>query len=111
MMKSSVNNDIEQINIKAIVASSSRNEKMSWKRKLDNMTKLILKLDPIEQKIIKIIDEEKNPILDEIHRLRHIMVNECIHPKEYIVSKDGIYVCKFCERKIQVNASQNANEK
>jgi len=86
---------------------ADRSEKTAWNRKMDNMVKLITKLQPVEEKILKIIHEEKIPIQDEIQNLRAIMVNECIHPFEYLVSKDGIVYCKFCEKKMSVISNGN----
>lgn len=82
--------------------AANRSEKTSWNRKLDNMVKLLAKLNPIEQKILKIIDEEKLPIQDEIKELRSLMVKECVHPFEYLVEDGDSVKCKFCERRLNV---------
>jgi len=79
---------------------ADRSEKTAWKRKLANMEKLIEKLRPIEAKILNIIKEEKQPMLDEILSLRKEMVKDCIHPYEHLVQKDGYVECKFCNRRI-----------
>lgn len=79
---------------------ADRSEKTAWKRKLANMEKLIEKLRPIEEKILNIIKEEKQTMLDEIQSLRQEMVKDCIHPYEHLVQKDGYVECKFCNRRI-----------
>jgi len=81
---------------------ADRSEKTAWKRKLANMEKLIEDLEPIQQKILNIIKEEKQPILDQIQMLRKEMVNECIHPYEHLVLKDGYIECKFCNKRISI---------
>ena len=61
---------------------ADRSEKTSWKRKDARMQKLIELLRPLEEKILDIIKNEKQPLLDKVHDLRQEMVKECIHPYE-----------------------------
>ena len=89
-----------RLQFEAISNNANRSEKTSWNRKMDNMVNLMASLRPIEQKILDIWEKEKNPIMDNIHELRKTMINECIHPYEYLVEKDGVIICKFCERRI-----------
>ena len=91
----------ERLLFEQISNHADRSEKTTWKRKLDNMEKLIEKLRPIEEKILDIIKDEKQPILDEIQTLRGEMVKECIHPFEHLVQKDGYVECKFCNKRIR----------
>jgi hypothetical protein len=82
---------------------ADRSEKTAWKRKASNMDKLLEDLRPIEDKILKIYAEEKQPLLDEIAELRSLMVKDCIHPFDMLVlTADGYVECKFCNRKIRV---------
>jgi len=81
---------------------ANRSEKTAWKRKLANMEKLIEQIRPIEEKILDIIKDEKQPILDDIQALRQEMIKECVHPFEHLVQKDGYVECKFCNRRIRV---------
>lgn len=81
---------------------ANRSEKTAWKRKLTNMGKLIEELAPIEQKILDIMQNEKQPMFDKIHDLRKEMVKDCIHPFEHLVQKDGYVECKFCNKKMKV---------
>lgn len=86
---------------------ANRSEKTAWKRKLSNMGMIIEKLQPIEQKILDIMQNEKQPLLDDIAALRKVMVQECIHPYEHLVQKDGYIVCKFCNRKIRAGNDES----
>ncbi len=85
----------------SIANHANRSEKTAWKRKLVNMEKLIEKIRPIEEKILTIIKDEKQPILDDIYILRQQMVKECIHPYEHLVQKDGFVECKFCNKRLR----------
>ena len=89
-----------------IANTANRSEKTSWNRKMDNMVKLMARLSPVEEKILDIIKEEKNPILDDIAEVRKTMIVECVHPIEYLVEDGDIVRCRFCEKKIvSTNAS------
>jgi predicted nucleic acid-binding Zn-ribbon protein len=92
----------ERLLFEKISNFANRSEKTAWKRKLANMEKLIEELEPVQQKILDIIRSEKQPILDQIQELRQEMVNECIHPYEHLVQKDGYVECKFCNKSINV---------
>jgi len=59
-------------------------------------------LTPIEEKILKIMFEEKQPILDRINDLRTTMIQECVHPYNQLVLKDDHIICKFCNRKMGI---------
>jgi hypothetical protein len=85
----------------SISGNATRSEKISWNRKMDNMVKLLTTLRPIEEEILALI-LKKQPILDEVQTLRITMVNECVHPFEYLVLKDGYVECKFCNKKISI---------
>lgn len=86
----------------SIANHKNRSEKTAWRRKLKNMEKLLEKLQPIEDKILSIMADEKQPLLDDIAALRLIMVKECIHPYEHLIKKDGFVECKFCNTKLKV---------
>lgn len=86
----------------AIANSFSRSEKTSWNRKMDNMVKLIARLRSIEDDILDIIKERKQPVMDEVHQLRQTMVKECIHPFEYLEVKDDHAECKFCGKRLSI---------
>ncbi len=86
--------------LESVANNSTRSEKTSWNRKMDNMVKFIAELRPIEQQILELM-AQKTPILDKIAELRLTMVKECIHPIEQLVYKEDHIECKFCGRKIQ----------
>lgn len=82
--------------------TANRSEKTSWNRKMDNMVKLLAKLQPIEQQIIE-LQAQKMPVFDEVQILRELMVAECIHPYQYLVAiDDKTALCKFCNCKITI---------
>ena len=89
--------------LESIANHANRSEKTAWKRKLNNMEGLIEKLRPIEEEILRILTEKKQPLLDEVAALRSLMVKDCIHPYEHLVMKEvGFVECKFCGKKLKV---------
>jgi len=84
-----------------------KNERLSWKRKKDKLEDLVKQLEPIEDKILKIMADEKYPLLDKINLLRAEMVRECVHPKELLVHHGDHVECKFCQAKIAVVNFEN----
>lgn len=92
----------QRLLFESIANHANRSEKTAWKRKLNNMEALLDELRPIENKIMAIIADEKQPLLDRIAELRAIMVKECIHPYEHLIEKDGFIECKFCGKKLVV---------
>jgi len=92
----------QRLLLERISNASNRSEKTAWKRKFNNMEKLLDELRPIEEKIMTIISEEKQPLIDKIAELRGIMVNGCVHPYEHLCVKDGYVECKFCNKKLKV---------
>lgn len=82
---------------------TSKNEKISWKRKRKNIQNLVAELDPLETEILSLMTR-KSTIIDKITQIRSTMVAECIHPVDELVeSADGSYMtCKFCDRAIGV---------
>jgi hypothetical protein len=95
----------DRIMLESIANKAVRGEKVSWNRKMDNMISQLADLAQIEERIFDIIVTEKNPILDQISELRELMVNECIHPIEQLVVKEGGYAeCKFCNKRIRLQS-------
>lgn len=70
-------------------------EKLSWRRKLKKLEALVDDLQPYEDRILKIY-QERMPIMDKIAKLRQVMSEECIHPKDQLVHKGTHIECKFC---------------
>jgi small-conductance mechanosensitive channel len=81
--------------------NANRSEKTSWNRKMDNMVKLLAEIRPIEEQIIA-LTEKKIPIFDAIQDLRKQMLQDCIHPYEYVLLETNHAKCKFCEKKISL---------
>ena len=97
----------QRLLFESVANHANRSEKTSWNRKMDNMIKLIAQLRPIEEKIMEIYRDEKQPLLDKIAELREVMVKDCVHPYEHLVLKDGYVECKFCGKRLIVpNASE-----
>lgn len=90
--------------------SYSRSEKTAWKRKLKNMEKLIALLNPIEDQLLE-LQAQKDAIVDDVILLRAVMVNECVHPFDYLVHNDDHIVCKFCNKKIGNVHAKKKNKK
>lgn len=88
--------------METISGAATRNEKVSWGKKLENMEQLMDQLEPIEQQIVELMDQ-KAPILDGIMNLRQEMVQSCVHPYTHLVYKENYVVCKFCYKKFIVN--------
>jgi hypothetical protein len=107
----------EQYNIRkqleAIADISTRNERVSWDRKMDNMVKLIAKIRPIEEEITDLI-HQKQEFFDDITKLRAEMVKDCVHPISHLVhgvdEALGEYVeCKFCNKRFKSVNDSNGN--
>ena len=86
-----------------IVANhANRSEKTSWSRKQKNMEKLLARLSPYDEQLLNLL-AHKQLILDEVAVLRDEMVDDCVHPYDLLVMKEGYVECKFCNRKLNVN--------
>jgi len=85
-----------------VANAPDRSEKVSWKRKMKNLQELVDETQPISEEILKLI-AQRQPFLDKIQDLRETMVNECIHPFDFLVVEENHVLCKFCNRKIRVN--------
>lgn len=91
--------------METIAGAATRNEKVSWNRKMDNMMKLVEEIRPLEDEITSLI-AKKQPLMDDIAQLRQTMVQECVHPFENLVFKDDYVECKFCYKKFVVNETE-----
>lgn len=104
--------ELLELKLKDTVANhATRSEKTAWQRQHDNLTKLVRKLEPIEDKMLALITE-KTKIIDELMVLRSEMVQSCVHPFEHLIVHDHAVVCKFCEKRmvVQVNESTESDE-
>lgn len=84
-----------------IANHATRSEKTAWQRQYENLSKLVRKLEPIEDKLMNLI-AEKSKILDEVFVLRKELVESCIHPFDDLIKHDGTLICKFCEKRMAV---------
>lgn len=87
---------------KIILQQSTQLDKTSWMRKFDNLQKLITDVNELADQILE-IEAKKIPILDDIAVLRTQMVQECIHPIDFLVEHDDYIECKFCSKKLKVS--------
>jgi hypothetical protein len=81
--------------------TATRNEKISFDRKMNNMVLLLSQLSPIEDQITELL-AKKMPIMDDIQMLRGEMMNSCVHPTTHLVIHQDHVVCKFCDRKFSI---------
>lgn len=92
----------EERQIKERIANGpKRAEKVSWNRKKANLEAVVEKIRPIEDKILDLI-AKKQPLLDEIQEIRTQMIDECVHPFDYLEVKEDHVLCKFCNRKLKL---------
>jgi len=84
-----------------IANGPSRTEKVSWNRKRNNLEDLHEKIQPLEEQILDLL-VAKQPIFDEMQRIRNSMVDECIHPFDFLVVKEDHVLCKFCNKKLKL---------
>ncbi len=85
----------------AVSSTKTRNEKVSWDRRMNNMVKLLAQLTPIEEQLTELL-AQKLEIVDRVQDLRKEMVNECIHPSTHLIVHNDHVVCKFCNRKFSI---------
>lgn len=90
-----VNKDLSEV-----AGFADNAEKLAWRRKLKKMEKLLEELEPFEEQILELYTL-KQPIMDKIEAVRREMVQECIHPKEYLVHRGTHVECKFCNKLIK----------
>ena len=88
---------------------ATRSEKTAWQRQYDNLTKLIKKLEPIEDKLLA-LTTEKGKIIDDLLILRKELVENCIHPFDQLVTHNSSIVCKFCERHMAIRSHGESTE-
>lgn len=87
--------------LERIANHATRSEKTSWKRKRDNIDKLIAELSPIEEQILDLM-AKKVPLLDKIAILRSEMVESCVHPIDQLIAHEDHIVCKFCNKRMSI---------
>ena len=86
-----------------IVNHARKNERVAWNRKRKKLTAIIAeRITPIESTILE-LTMQKQVVMDEVVALRDVLVTECIHPRECLVTKVDHVLCHFCEKKLQAN--------
>jgi hypothetical protein len=91
--------------METIAGAATRNEKVSWNRKMDNMEGLVNQIRPLEDEITNLM-AKKVPIMDDISKLRQDMITDCVHPFINLVYKEDYVECKFCYKKFVVNEAE-----
>lgn len=91
------------MNVKKIIANQAvQSDKTAWNRKYSNLQVLVERINELSDQVL-VIEDQKIPIALEIHELRTQMLQECIHPQEYLVVVDGIATCKFCDNNFGIS--------
>ena len=88
-----------------IVNYPSKNERIAWNRKYKKLKLMIEEnISPIEMKILE-LTMEKMKHMDDAMAVRETLVNECVHPRDFLTMRDSDdhVFCKFCDAKLKVN--------
>ena len=98
--------NVEEAKIEKVVNAKPKNERIAFARKVKKMQELVETLEPIEERLMEILVNEKYPIMDQIQLLRVQMVKECVHPKDHLIfvshATDEYIECKFCNARLVV---------
>jgi hypothetical protein len=81
---------------------ADKNQRLAWRRKMTKIDKLLAKLEPLNEQALAII-LAKQPLLDDVEKVRQQMIKECVHPIDYLVHKGTHVLCKFCRKDIKPN--------
>lgn len=86
-----------------IAAVATTNDRIGWRRKFKDLKSKIDTLKPFEEKILEAM-KERRPIDDEIKKMRDSLMQDCIHPVDFLLIDEGseYFTCKFCERKLRI---------
>lgn len=88
---------------------ATRSEKTAWQRQHDNLTALVRKLAPIEDKLLS-LTTDKAKIMDELFVLRKELVDQCIHPFDHLIKHNDCIVCKFCEKRMAIPNGESTED-
>lgn len=95
----------ERIIFTKITNYTPKNERISWNRKYKKIKNIINeKMIPLEEKMLE-LHMQKQIIMDEIDVIRDELIKECVHPRDCLVIKNDLVLCKFCDAKIRVNSN------
>lgn len=92
--------DDVKIDLESVYGFADNAEKLAWRRKYKKMQEYLEELQPYEEEILR-LHNEKQPIMDKVSDLREKMVEECIHPKDYLIHRGTHIECKFCNKLIK----------
>lgn len=92
--------------LSAVSGFANNAEKLAWRRKLKKMQDFLEELSPLEEQILQLY-AAKQPIMDKIEKLRAAMIEECIHPSEYLAHRGTHVECKFCNKLIRPVVKKN----
>jgi hypothetical protein len=91
-----------------VVNHASKNERVAWNRKRKKLASMIDEnITPLEDQILE-LTMQKQLHMDEIVELRDVLVVECVHPRDCLVTKDTHVLCHFCEKRINVKVPHTA---
>lgn len=86
-----------------IVNHPDKNDRIAWLRKHKKLKTMIEEtITPLETQILE-LTMTKMAFMDDIMELRDSLVAECIHPREFLLTKEDHILCKFCDSKLKVN--------
>lgn len=86
-----------------ITNHTPKNDRIAWQRKHKKLKSMIeANITPLEDRILE-LTMEKMVFVDDAVALRDVLVSECVHPKEFLVTKEDHVLCKFCDTKLKVN--------
>ena len=86
-----------------IVNHASKNERIAWKRKHKKLKTMVEEnISPLEAQILE-LTMTKMTHMDEVIAVSDVLVAECVHPREFLVTREDHVLCKFCDTKLKVN--------
>lgn len=96
--------EIDPTKIKIIRSHMEKSDVLSWRRKKEKIEKMIEEeVQPLEDQILQLI-LQKQPLMDKIAELRGMMVETCIHPEDLLVEyDDGTMFCNFCNKRLKIH--------
>ena len=95
---------IEKSQKQKIYDAVCKGDRNSWNRKRRIMDDVLDRIRPVEDQIA-ILKSRMEPDYARLTELRDEMLEDCIHPEDYLVGlEDGTVICKFCERRVMTQA-------
>lgn len=85
---------------------AEKKDKVMFARKLEELEQIMVQIRSYEERISELMIA-KQPLIDELTVLRQQMVKICVHPKDFLFSEGDHVVCKFCNKRLQVNGRED----